>query len=156
MMENHRELLTKVFSEVIEALAFMFADETDADELPASPDGYLEATMSFKGDFSGRLALAVSKDMCPELAGNILGVEPDDERVMEKAEDALKELLNMVCGHVLTSLAGEEPVFDLTVPAMKNLGAAEWAEMTGRDDVATLLVDDYPVALLLSLSTEGS
>ncbi len=154
-MQNHKALLSTVFREVIEALAFMFSEEVDAEELPASPEGYLRASMSFEGAPCGGLDLAVSRNMCPELAGNILGVEPEDERVMQKAEDALKELLNMVCGHVLTGLAGEEPVFDLTVPTIQSLGAAEFAAMSRREDVATLLVDDYPVALALNLSVEG-
>jgi hypothetical protein len=155
MKENQanerREVLVGVLSDVLEKLAFMFGEETPPEELPPSESGYMQARMAFSGPIKGRLALAVSDEMCPEIAANILGVEPFDERVMEKAQDALKELLNITCGQTLTALAGDEPVFDLSVPEASPMDAEAWNELIARPGAATMLADEYPVVLHLEM-----
>lgn len=149
---NHKELLNEVFSEVAEKLAFMFSDMPDEDEFSDIQSDSIKASMAFAGPFTGSIDIVVTEEMCSEIAANVLGLDFDDELLTENAaNDALKELLNVTCGHVLTSIAGEEPVFDLTIPEIASLNEEQWKEM--RDDPTTcaLLVDDNPVILRLSL-----
>ena len=86
-------------------------------------------------------------EMCPELAANVLGLDEDDEKVEEKARDALKELLNVSCGNILTELAGTEPVFDLSVPIVSDIGLDVWEDLKNNEDFVSLIVDDYPALL---------
>lgn len=144
-------MLIETFCEVLENLAFMFGETADEEELPASVSDCILATMSFSGAMSGRLELAVPRAMCPEIAANVLGVDPDDERVSSGGDDALKELLNVTCGQMLTRLAGEEPVFDLSVPVVSGLDDKAWTVMAKAPDVAMLLVDERPALLRLIL-----
>ena len=153
MQQNHKELLDKVFCEVIENLAFMFA-ETMGNEEAAGLDGEgVRAHMAFSGPFQGAIELATPRALCSELAANVLGVDAEDELTGIQAEDAIKELLNVTCGHVLTVLAGEEPVFDLTVPTVTPMSASEWAALAADPNAATLLVEDKPVLLRLRLES---
>ena len=85
--------------------------------------------MTFVGVMQGSVGVVVLPEMCLEVAANMLGVDPDDEEAMDKGRDALKELLNITCGHLLTNIAGEEPVFDLTVPEVTELSAERWQEL---------------------------
>jgi len=147
--EQYKEVLVQVLSDVLERLAFMFAEQCSVDEFPASESGYMKTAMTFSGPFDGCLSLAVSSDMCVELAANILGAEPLDENVMDKAQDALKEFLNIACGQILTSLAGEEPVFDLSVPEAHKIEESEWKAMGEDPNAVGLLADDFPVLAAL-------
>ena len=114
MSENLRETIIDSFTDVIEKMAFMFVEEAEDDEKEA--DGALKAEMQFSGAYGGSVIIAVSHETANELASNVLGVDPDDENIEELRNDALRELLNVTCGNLLTAHYGEEPVFDLSVP----------------------------------------
>lgn len=153
MPNEYGETLTKVFTDVLEQLAFMFADPPESDD-PALEEDLVMASMTFHNAFSGRIRLVVPRSMGPVLAANVLGLDPDDEMVTRAPYDALKELLNVTCGNVLTAIAGEEPVFDLTVPDVEELPREDWDALRAQDNTVFCLVDGYPV--LLHLETEGT
>lgn len=147
MKNEQREIVNRVFCDIIEQLAFMFGEPVDADELEAPAPKNILVRMEFKGASAGTLALAVPAHMCLELAANVLGLDSDDPDVMSKAIDALKELLNVSCGNLLTALAGEKPLFDLTVPTAAKLDGDGWNELLKAQDTMTFVVDDYSVLL---------
>jgi len=148
---SHKELLSEVFCEVAENLAFMFGELAEEDEMPPAPPEGVCASMGFTGAFPGSLAMAVPVEMCREIAANVLGVDLDDPDIEVKPIDALKELLNVTCGHVLTALAGEEPVFDLTVPEVTEIDAAGWKKLVDAPGTVVFLVDESPLLLQLSV-----
>ena len=153
MSNQEQEILLRVFSDVAESLAFMFAETPEeAEECVVTDDCFARARMEFHGPFSGSLLMAVPESMCPEIAANVLGLEPDDDLVTHQPYDALKELLNVTCGNVLTALAGETPVFDLTVPEVTRLDAPAWEALKGEAGVVCCVVDDNPA--LLQLETD--
>jgi chemotaxis protein CheY-P-specific phosphatase CheC len=151
MAGKHKEILGEVFSDVLENLAFMFAEVIEDEEVRQTPGAYLVAHMRFVGPIRGALRLAAPASMCAEIAANVLGLESQDAMVAAGSEDALKELLNVTCGHVLTALAGEEPVFHLSVPDVWALPERGWSELARSADTVAFLVDDYPVLLQLSI-----
>jgi len=144
-------MLGEVFCDVLEKLAFMFGEPVSREELPEPGPENVRAAMTFSGNMSGSLALAVPADMCVEIAANVLGMDPDDEIVASRGIDALKEVLNVVCGQVLTAIAGEEPIFDLSVPSVETLDPDGWNNLLNESTTAPFLVDDRPVLLQLSL-----
>jgi len=148
--EDHGATLQRVFAEVLEQLAFMFADPAE-DEFQPAADGLVRASMSFRGPFGGGLTLTVPREMAPLLAANVLGLEPDDELVLQAPYDALKELLNVTCGNLLTAIAGDEPVFDLTVPEISELPPGTPWEDSNSPNTTACLVDDHPAVLRLLL-----
>mgnify|MGYP001008461714 CR=1 FL=1 len=149
MNEDTRDKVGRSFSEVLEKLAFMFAEPAEADELPAAEGKLVLVAMGFSGHWRGRLELAVPEEMSAELAANVLGLDAGDEAALERSADALKELLNVACGSILTTLAGDQPVFDLSVPKVAALPPEAWAAM--RDDPETLrfVLEDRPALLRL-------
>jgi chemotaxis protein CheY-P-specific phosphatase CheC len=151
MAGNRKEILVEVFCNVLENLAFMFAEAIEDEEVRQTPEAYLVARMRFAGPMRGALRLAAPAPMCTEIAANVLGLDPEDAMVATGSEDALKELLNVTCGHVLTALAGEEPVFDLSVPDVSALPERGWSELAQSDDTVAFLIDDYVVLLQLSI-----
>lgn len=106
---------------VLETAAFMTVwpwSEQDGD-MPA-PD--VAANMIFSGPCSGRLTIRVAPQITTTLAMNMLGecdtCSPDDEQ----PRDALKEVLNMICGNVLTLWFGDDPIFELSPPQLVEPG----------------------------------
>ncbi len=154
MRSDRAELVGNAFLDVIEKLAFMFGEPVYKDEAAEAPFNAVQARMSFRGAMSGSLLLAVPSQLCPEMAANVLGTEPDEEIALERATDTLKEVLNVTCGNVLTALAGEEPVFELSIPEVSELDVAKWGTLLDDPNTLSFLVDARPV--LLNLELEGN
>ncbi len=152
MSNENSQILNKVFTSVLEQLAFMFAEPPESESPDLGTAGIVQVSMSFHGPFHGTMDLTVPRSMCEELAANVLGLDPDDEMVTRSPFDALKELLNITCGNVLTTLAGDTPVFDLSIPATEQLDAAAWDDLRTRSTTAYCLVDDFPVLLHMETS----
>lgn len=139
--------LGEVFCDVLQNLSFMFAELLDEGELPVFQGEFRQARMGFMGPFQGALRLVVPAGMTVELAANMLGLDPDDEETATRSDDALRELLNVTCGHVLTTIAGEGPVFDLTIPEVSELSAEDAAALAHSPEMITIGVDENPVLL---------
>lgn len=151
MTEDRKNILTRVFTDILEQMAFMFGDKASPDDFRETAEPMLQAQMTYRGNLCGSLSLAVPEAMCPELAANLLGTEPEEAGERHIYIDALKELLNVTCGNVLTAMAGEEPVFDLTVPEVTELSDAMRDTMLNDETTVYLLVDEYPAALRLTV-----
>lgn len=152
MQTEQAEKLAGVFCGILETQAFMFGEGVEGDELPAPSGELLETRMTFSGPRKGLVLLAAPRDMCVELAGNTLGIEPDATAAAQ-AEDALKELLNVTCGSVLTEIAGTEPIFDLSVPEVRVMDGAGWGALKGQEGTLCFTVDDYPALLRLEMES---
>jgi CheY-specific phosphatase CheX len=84
----------------------------------------------------------------------MLGEEPDDPNAIAKGADALKELLNVLCGNLLTAFAGEEPVFDLAVPETMPFSPEDWEGLKRLPVTVSYTVDEYPVLLHINFGNE--
>ncbi len=77
------------------------------------------ARVEFTGPFNGELHVAISENMLPPLASNMLGIdECEDLPTGVKMEDALKELLNVTCGNLLPLIGGDQVVFHIGAPEL--------------------------------------
>ncbi len=145
-MENNKdEILLDVVCEVLEKIAFMFAEPLPKEELMFDDKGLIKASMNFSGELSGSISIIIPDDMSLELASNIMGVEPDDESIKDQALDSLKEVLNVICGQFLTSFGGDEPIFDLTIPEISSSDNKNVDEMIQSPNSLGFLVDEHSV-----------
>jgi chemotaxis protein CheY-P-specific phosphatase CheC len=103
--------------------------------------------MTFSGPFKGTVYLGAPEAMCRDLAANVLGLKPGDEPAPHLPRDAFQELLSVTCGHLLTALAGEDPVFDLAPPEMATLDQKGWETFVATPGAVQLVVDEHPVLL---------
>ncbi|HNQ23851.1 MAG TPA: chemotaxis protein CheX [Phycisphaerae bacterium] len=138
--------LTTVFSEVLANLAFMFTD-TEPGE-PVLEGEWLETMISYHGPYQGTLRLRCTRAFTVLLAANLLGIDPDDDEAEHGADDAAKEFMNIVCGQLVTTLHGTDPVFNLSIPRSTPL--AEPPDLYSEDvsTTSTLWVEGHPVQLV--------
>jgi hypothetical protein len=109
--------LSEVAVATLERLAFIFASPAPAAAWPP-PEELLAARLEFRGPFGGEMRIAMSHAAVEELAANMLGLA-DGEAPGEAARaDALKELLNVICGNLLPAIAGEAAEFNLASPCL--------------------------------------
>ena len=113
------------------------------------------ARLAFKGDKSGEVTLIVPNEFCGELAANMLGEEIEKSDPKGKHADALREILNIIAGQLLTSLFGDKAVFNLMPPEVSELPKEEFFALIGENDYACSRSDDYPVISFCTLSEES-
>ncbi len=143
------ETIGRVFCEVLEKQAFMFADPAAPEEFDGADGDYLSASMGFRGEIEGNIALAVPKSLLPEIASNFLGMDAADPFVTARASDACKELLNVTCGHMLTALRGEAPVFDLSIPRLSDVDPGLLAAWARKPGTLRFSVEGSPLLLMV-------
>ena len=138
-------------AQAFEDLAFLMPMPS---EHTAAPEGgyAAAAAVHFRGPMDGRLVLAVSPDLLPALAANMLG--EDEPPAPEQQQDALGEMANVLCGNLLPAVAGVEKVFRLDAPRIG--AAADLLADTGRARAATRLeLDEGCAGVWLFVDLEG-
>lgn len=147
MKMQHEETIRTVFSQILERLVYIFAEDAGEDELFSRKSEFLRVRMHFSGARRGEIILSVDPDLCQEVAANMLGAERDDVQVKDLNRDALKEVLNVLCGRILTEIGGREPLFKLSIPVIDTISQKEWNEIVHQSGAVGFLVEDYPVLL---------
>jgi chemotaxis protein CheY-P-specific phosphatase CheC len=143
---NLQMLLAQVTEQTFEALSFMLpADEVAAD---AAAEEHVTASVGFTGPCAGHVCLTAPASLLAPLAEGMLGSAagaPNEEQ----QQDALGEVLNVICGHLLPLMGGREAVFRVAAPQVPAADATEpvAAEMT-------MAFDEGPVRVRLSLRRE--
>jgi len=112
MSEQTDIVLARVAEETFEALTFMYP--VGEDESPAGAS--VSAEVTYDGPSSGRLVLTVSQNMLPAVATNMLGLEFDEVATPDQQTDALREVLNVICGNLLPALYSQRDVFNVAAP----------------------------------------
>jgi len=141
-------ILGEVTVEILERFAFLLGDPAEAGARPALPAAAWLATMQFTGPRRGTVGLATTAALARQMAANLFGREPG-EITDEEAADALKEFLNVTCGDYLHDLEGNEPIYDLSSPAVAPVDReALRARLAGREQLA-LNVEGQPLFVFL-------
>jgi CheY-specific phosphatase CheX len=147
--------LEAVFPDVLQRVAFAFGEPAFAGELPCPEDGLL-GRIRFSGSSRGHMEIAAPAAFAGEFASNALGLEPGGALEPGQAEDAWRELLNIVCGNILTDRAGEAAVLDLTPPEVEPLTEASWRKLAAAGGTRAFLVDGQYSVLLYFHTESGS
>ncbi len=134
-MDNpQKKTLSKIVSESLEKLAFMFFI-SDSFREPIPFQNAVTAEVSFTGVFSGRLAVVMTEAALKELTANMLGIDSEDVE-QNHLNDALKETANIICGNWLPVVGGDETVFHIGAP-----------EILSPSQAATALTGQIPSAM---------
>jgi len=135
--------------ETMEKLAFLFSFP-DEERRNAFPGPAIAAKVGFNGLFSGSLALRMSSSVLAELASNMLGLDDEDETNQEMHLDAIKEMLNVICGNVLPALAGQEAEFSIEAPQIiADDGKGETIEFQQAASIVRLMLENGHCDLIL-------
>jgi len=132
-MSTKQADLTSVISDVIENLAMMVVEPLPADQ---AFEPQLQGWIEFTGPVNGKFAIRCGEPLALSLAANLLGTENLDIQTQANAGDALAELLNIICGNLVTALFDSEKPFTLSVPQINIIPAEEFNDNSTGNDVS--------------------
>jgi len=115
------EQLAQTAAKTLEDLTFFFATPERWEATDISGDDYILGA-AFNGDFEGYLVF-----ICPPLAGremtaNMLGMDDAESVSSDQVQDALKEVINIICGNILPAVAGAKAMFNISPPEILDSG----------------------------------
>ena len=150
-------ILTDVVVDTLEKLAFLFAAPLEG---PAPEDTQELATVRvrFSGPLSGGMQLSLSQPVLSELAGNMLGADDGAALTTDEQHDALRELINVICGNLLPLIGGNSAEFNIQTPFIPAAGTSASGEFGPVNAVSNLSVENgiCRVALQLDVPAEGA
>jgi CheY-specific phosphatase CheX len=146
------EILTGVVADTLEKLAFLFAVPLEG---PAPEDTQALATVRvrFSGPLCGGMQLSLSQPVLAELAGNMLGADDGSALSADEQHDALRELINVICGNLLPLICGNSAEFNIQTPFIPAAGASANSEFGPANAVSNLAVESG--ICLVALQLEG-
>lgn len=147
MRDSFREAVVEAFMYVFEKLAFMFSDEADNGEPIEAPLDCVCARAGFTGIRSGCITLIAPRDLCIDIAASSLGTDATETSGEETALDALKEITNIICAHILTGLAGTGEEFHMSIPEGEAVGKDYWKHMDETPGTMRFTVDERTILL---------
>jgi CheY-specific phosphatase CheX len=152
--------LAEVISEVIENLSMMQVSQPEKwENFHPQIEGWIE----FIGPVKGKLALQCEEALALTLAANLLGTDRNDFQTQADAWDALAELLNVVCGNMVTVLFDARKPFSLSAPQINIITPRQSDDIPDKRDVPTIpeskieaehvriLLDGHPIEFILEL-----
>ena len=147
MLKTHCPPLVETLAQVLETMAFISLVPVEAPlNAPRNP---LLVSIGFTGPAGGAVEIVASEDFAVLLAGNILGSSPDDADAVRRAGDAIKELVNVVCGALLAKRdPGPARNFEVGIPMLATFDAtAKWQAFVRSPDAAVFEADGHTIAI---------
>ncbi|MCG3137443.1 MAG: hypothetical protein HJJLKODD_01288 [Phycisphaerae bacterium] len=146
MAEAIQPKLTKVLSDVLANLAFMLTDDLAMECVQCAP--WIEVRIEMHGRHHVELRLRCCREFSTILAGNLLGLEGSGVISIEQSNDATKELMNIICGQLATTLYGTQDIYNLTIPEVYEYEDPATATVPSKTVVAAICTQGFKVELL--------
>jgi hypothetical protein len=136
------QALAEALAESLMTMAFV--DAFPADAPPVAPNKTVVVRIPFGGTRRGALEVLVPDALGLTLAANILGEPPDGPDAVSRGRDALKELVNVTCGLLLSRLPDPaKPA--MSIPHVREASGARWDAVARRPDTVALDAEGLPV-----------
>jgi hypothetical protein len=128
MLELSNNLLEASLSHALEVMAFISgasAEKTDA------PEGPLLATqIRYSGAIRGGIELICPLRLGAIVACNLLGCAVDSTEALNRAPDALGELVNITCGEMLRHLVEcATGIVEMATPVQRSFDCHDWSTL---------------------------
>lgn len=145
MADKPSEYLTEALGHVLVSMVSMSPCIMKGQDMPEMKSDALNVRIEYSGEHRGELGLILEKPLASRFAARILGLDDPHEVYDDMIEDALKELLNVVCGHFVTLMYGYAPVMKISLPRVFTIGSAACNMLRTNPNVCTFMVDEAPL-----------
>ncbi len=145
MPDTPSQYLTEALSHVLMSMVSLSPRVMEAADMPEVKGDALNVRIEYTGEHAGELGLIIEKPLATLMAARILGLAHTKDVYDDMIEDALRELLNVVCGHFVTLMYGYTPVLKISLPKVFTIGSAVCNVLRTNPNVCTFMVEDSPL-----------
>lgn len=137
--------LSEQLCEILARFCRMFAEPIEKDGLPENLDAGLIGYLPFTGSVSGRLQVAAPAKFAAEVSAACLGEEPFGRLSMSFASDAMREILNIFCGCLVTPIEQGGGRVRFLPAELMELTQEGWRRMKSDPTSLAIVAGDNPV-----------
>ena len=142
------EILIDSAREVFETMIFMSVEETFDDDL-ISDEESIAASIMFKGEINGGMAINCSNQSAKEITANMLAIESGEEIPEADITDAMGELANLVMGSIKTRIFSEYCDIQVSIPSIISSSQMRDKTADGEEVSIALELDGTSLAKVL-------
>jgi CheY-specific phosphatase CheX len=145
MQNINKKILTRVSESIFEQVAFIFTNETGPQCKPQSSGwNALGAELRFSGACSGTARLWMAVEVAKCIASNMLALDCSAD--IEKANDAVSELCNIISGNFITeAYQNSDIVLHIPLP----LDISDLKSDFDNPDGVWFSTDDGPILIIV-------
>lgn len=144
------DLAIRLLRDVMQNMAYLACEHPDA--APVDPEPPLfEGRIAFTGPLRGTFRILVPERLCLVLARRMLGGARGEASSGRLRSDALTEVLNVTCGHLLGALGGEASSQEKSLPEFRERPVSDWRAAVGLPSARGLTVEGLPVLGILEV-----
>lgn len=147
--ETAKDALVETVMQSLETMAFVMAEPISPPvDSPINPIG---VSLKFTGPKHGRVEIIASREFTLVLAANVLGIDPSEEDAHEKADDCMKELVNVVGGALMPHIADSETEqYKLSLPTLHSVDTElDWPNIAACPSTQLLNAEGHILAVRL-------
>ncbi len=155
VISRQSETLVEIVPDVLRKLAGITLESRRDGYLPVVDRILLCGRIRFFGPVEGELTVVMPFSVCGAISSKLAGCNGKacDESL---TVDILKELVNVICGRVLTATRKEGPACRVMSPQVEFVGVEDWYSLLGFPDTEKFVVGDWPVLVrFATTSTSG-
>lgn len=145
MGDNPFEYLMDALGHVLVSMVSMSPHITEAKDMPEMKGDAFNIRIEYIGKHAGELGLIMERPLASQITARILGLGSTEDVYDDMIEDAVRELINVVCGHFVTLMYGYTPVLKISMPKVFLIGSPACNALLANPNVCTMMVDDFPL-----------
>lgn len=138
------EFLIQAMRQVMPSMASMSPSFPDSGDVPDMQGEALNVRISYSGWHTGELGLILERRLVSRIAVRIMGMDEAEDLPEDMIEDALRELMNVICGHFVTLMYGDKSLLDVSTPQVFPVKNALCNLLRSSPDIHAFMIDDSP------------
>ncbi|HHO75668.1 MAG TPA: response regulator [Deltaproteobacteria bacterium] len=138
------EFLLQAMQHVVPLMASMSPRFSESGDVPGMQGDAINVRIEYMGWHTGELGLILERTLVSRIAARIMGLDDTEDISDDMIEDALRELMNVVCGHFITLMYGEKSLIDVSTPQVYPVKNALCNVLRSSPDIHAFMIDDSP------------
>lgn len=138
------EFFFQAMQQVMPALANVSPCFPESGEAPAMQGDGLNVRIAYSGRHAGELGLIIEHKLASRMAARIMGLDDSEEITDFMIDDALREVMNVICGHFITLMYGEKALIEVSTSQMFPVKNALCNLLRSSQDIHEFMIDDSP------------
>jgi len=144
MEKSPFEFLIQAMRQVMPSMADTSPRFPESGDVPAMEGEALNVRVGYSGEHTGELGLILESSLASRIAARIMGLDDSEDIPGDMIEDALRELMNVICGHFTALMYGDNALFNISTPQVFSVKNALCNMLKSSPDIHAFMIDDSP------------
>lgn len=144
MEKSPFEYLIQAMRQVMPSMVDMSPHFPESGDVPAMQGDALNVRVNYAGEYTGELGLILERGLVSCIAARVMGLDDAEDISDDMVDDALRELMNVICGHFVTLMYGDKALINVSTPQVFPVKNALCNMLKSSPDIHGFMIEDSP------------